>query len=277
MNISEFLKALKAPLYFTSISPVLIGWAFSSFRISYLVILLLIVTVSMQAGMNLAMDYFDHNSRRPLRNEDTFFPLGSLFIEKYRVNPARMRVSFLTMMLVAVVAGLIVVYITRDLILLYFGLFGVFISLLYVIPPIKLGARGIGELSTFFSFGPLAVIGTIIAVGGRVSDEAIFVSVSLGLLASAIRYLHHIPEDNPDGRRVRYFKVIYPILVIGAPIMISIFRNIEIPALIVFAGALIHVAYLPRQPIQISRKTNISVLIHFGFTVLVLVFLALKL
>ncbi|MEL9914738.1 MAG: prenyltransferase [Thermoplasmatales archaeon] len=277
MNVVEFLKALKAPLYFTSISPVLVGWAFSSFRISYLVVLLLIVTVSMQAGMNLAMDYFDHNSGRPLRNEDTFFPLGSLFIEKYRVNPATVRLSFLIMMLVAVVFGLSVVYITRNLILLYFGLFGVFISLLYVIPPIKLGARGIGELSTFFSFGPLAVIGTIIAIGGNVTSEAIFVSVSLGLLVSAIRYLHHIPEDSPDGKRVRHFKVVYPILVIGASIIISIFKNLEIPALIVFAGSLIHIAFLPRQPIKISRKTNISVLIHFSFTVLVLVFLALRL
>ncbi|MEM0141159.1 MAG: prenyltransferase [Thermoplasmatales archaeon] len=277
MNTIDFLKALKAPLYFTSISPVLIGWAFSSFRLSYLVLLLLLVTVSMQAGMNLAMDFFDHENGRPLRNEDTFFPIGSLFIEKFHARPERIRASFLTMMAVAVIAGLVVVFITRNLILLYLGLSAVFLSLLYVIPPVKLGARGVGEISTFFSFGPFTVLGTIIAIGGRVSIEAVLVSIGLGLLASAIRYLHHLPEDNPNGRRVKYFKVVYPILVIGAPIMISVFRNVEIPALIVLIGSLIHVAYLPRQPIPISRKTNVSVLIHFSFTILVIIFLAFNL
>jgi 1,4-dihydroxy-2-naphthoate octaprenyltransferase len=269
MRTWDFIKGLKAPIYFTSISPVLIGWAFSQFRFSYLVPLLLVVTVSMQAGMNIAMDYFDHANSRNLRNEDTVYPLGSYFIERLGVRPATLRFSFITMLVIAVTVGLLVVYLTRSILLLALGLTAVFLSLLYVVPPIKLGARGIGELATFFSFGPFPVLGTMIALGYTVTLEAILVSLSLGLLASSIRYLHHLPEDKESGRRVRHFRTVYPIMIVSSSIMISVAKSLEVAAVIVFLASLIHIVFLPRSPIRISRQTNISVALHFLFTVAV--------
>ena len=266
----DFVKGLKAPIYFTSISPVLIGWGFVHFEISYLVPLLLVVTVSMQAGMNLAMDYYDHASRRPLKNDDTLFPLGSYFIEKLKVRPIILRYSFATMIILAVAVGLTVVYLTRSLLLLSLGLTAVFLSLLYVVPPIRLGARGIGELATFFSFGPFPILGTIIALGQQITLEAILVSLSLGLLASSIRYLHHLPEDRDNGIRVRHFRTVYPIMLLTAAIMISIFRGLELAAIIVFIASLIHIVFLPKPPLRISRQTNYSVGLHFLFTVLII-------
>lgn len=275
MKAWDFIKGLKAPIYFTSISPVLIGWAFSDFKLSYLVPLLLVVTISMQAGMNLAMDYFDHLNSRPLRNDDTVYPLGSYFIEKLGVNPKTIRYGFLAMMTTAVVVGLLVVYLTRSILLLSLGLTAVFLSLLYVIPPIKLGARGIGEIATFFSFGPFPVLGTIIALGFIVTPISILVSLSLGLLASSIRYLHHLPEDREGGRRVRLFKIVYPVMIITASIMISVERSFETASVVVFVASLIHIFFLPRSEIKIARQTNYSVALHFLFTVAVIVTLLL--
>jgi 1,4-dihydroxy-2-naphthoate octaprenyltransferase len=229
----------------------------------------------MQAGMNLAMDYFDHSNSRPLRNDDTVYPLGSYFIEKLGVRPKTIRYGFLAMMTLAVVVGLLVVYLTRSILLLTLGLTAVFLSLLYVVPPIKLGARGIGEIATFFSFGPFPVLGTIIALGYSVGLDAILVSLSLGLLASSIRYLHHLPEDREGGRRVRMFKIVYPIMIITASIMISVERSFEIASIVVFVASLIHVAFLPRSAIKIARQTNYSVALHFLFTVAVVVTLLL--
>ncbi len=269
MRAWDFIKGLKAPIYFTSISPVLIGWTYTQFKISYLVPLLLVVTVSMQAGMNLAMDYYDHSGSRPLRNDDTVFPLGSYFIEKLGVNPSIMRTSFFSMITLAVVIGLSVVYLTRSLLLLYLGLTAVFLSILYVLPPIKLGARGVGEIATFFSFGPFPVLGTIIALNQTVTLVEILVSLSLGLLASSIRYLHHLPEDREGGRRIRHFRTIYPIMLVTASIMISVSRPLEVAAIVVFAASLAHIAYLPRSPLKIARQTNYVVAIHFLFTVAV--------
>jgi 1,4-dihydroxy-2-naphthoate octaprenyltransferase len=270
MRAWDFIKGLKAPIYFTSISPVLIGWAFTGFRISYLVSILLAVTISMQAGMNLAMDYFDHANSRPLRNEDTVYPLGSYFIEKLGVKPADIRFSFVAMLTIAVVTGLSVVYLTRNLVLLYLGLTAVFLSILYVVPPIKLGARGVGEVATFFSFGPFPVLGTIIALNHQITLVEILVSLSLGLLASSIRYLHHLPEDRENGFRVSHFRTIYPIMLVTASIMISVSRTMIIAAVIIFIVSLVHIVYLPRTPLSIARKTNYSVGIHFLFTILVI-------
>ncbi|MEM0135304.1 MAG: prenyltransferase, partial [Thermoplasmatales archaeon] len=229
-------------------------------------------------GMNLAMDYFDHYNSRPLRNDDTLYPLGSYFIERLNVNPNTIRYGFLVMITIAVAVGLLVIYITKSILLLSLGLTAVFLSLLYVIPPIKLGARGVGELATFFSFGPFPVLGTIIALGHTVTLDAILVSLSLGLLASSIRYLHHLPEDKEGGRRARMFKIIYPIMLITASIMISVTKNFEIASIIVFAASLIHIAFLPKSALKISRQTNYSVGIHFLFTVAVIftLFLVIK-
>ncbi|MCL4411865.1 MAG: hypothetical protein M1526_00710 [Candidatus Thermoplasmatota archaeon] len=277
MKVWDFIKGLKAPIYFTSISPVLIGWAFAHFRLSYLVPLLLVVTVSMQAGMNLAMDFFDHANSRPLRNEDTLFPLGSYFIEKLGVRPETLKFSFLSMISLAVVVGLAVVYLTHSVALLSLGLTAVFLSLLYVVPPIKLGARGIGEIATFFSFGPFPVLGTIIALNQPITLEEILVSLSLGLLASSIRYLHHLPEDRDGGRRQRNFRIVYPIMLLTPSLMISVLRDNLVAAILVFIASLIHVVFLPRSPLKISRQTNYSVAIHFLFTVLVILSILLLL
>jgi 1,4-dihydroxy-2-naphthoate octaprenyltransferase len=274
MRAWDFIKGLKAPIYFTSISPVLLGWAFSRFQISYIVPFLLVVTISMQAGMNLAMDYFDHANSRPLRNGDTVYPLGSYFIEKLGVKPTAIRVSFVVMLTLAVVSGLMVVYITRNLLLLYLGLTAVFLSLLYVIPPVKLGARGVGEVATFFSFGPFPVLGTIIALHHPLTLVEVLVSMSLGLLASSIRYLHHLPEDKEGGIRVKHFRTIYPIMLITASIMTSVSGEMLVAAVIVFIVSLVHIAYLPRSSLGISRQTNYSVGIHFLFTVLIIASLA---
>ncbi|MCW6158813.1 MAG: prenyltransferase [Thermoplasmatales archaeon] len=270
MKVWDFIKGLKAPIYFTSISPVLIGWAFAHFRLSYLVPLLLVVTVSMQAGMNLAMDFFDHANSRPLRNEDTLFPLGSYFIEKLGVRPETLKFSFLSMISLAVVVGLTVVYLTRSIALLSLGLTAVFLSLLYVVPPIKLGARGIGETATFFSFGPFPVLGTILALNQPITLEEILVSLGLGLLASSIRYLHHLPEDRDGGWRQRNFRIVYPIMLLTPSFMISISRDNLVAAILVFIASLIHIVFLPKSPLKISRQTNYSVAIHFLFTVLVI-------
>lgn len=275
MKPLDFIKGLKAPIYFTSISPVLLGWALSGYKFSFYVLALLLVTVTMQAALNLGMDYFDHVNSRPLRNEDTLFPLGSYFIEKLSVKPRHLRSSFFVMLTISVITGLTIVYLTRNLLLLYLGLTAVFLSLLYVVPPIKLGARGVGEIATFFDFGPFPVLGTILVLGYPLTAESVSVSVALGLLASAIRYLHHLPEDGPRGVRARNFRIIYPVMLLSAIFVISPFKALTVTTFVVFIMALIQIAFLPKEPIKISRQTNVIVSIHAAFTALILIALIL--
>lgn len=275
MKFLDLLKGLKVPIYFTSISPVLIGWAFSDYHISYLVIMLLVVTVTMQGALNLAMDYFDHINSKPLRNEDTLFPLGSYFIEKLGIPPQRLKYSFFVLLAVSVTAGLTVICLTRNLLLLYLGLTAVFLSVLYVAPPIKLGSRGVGEIATFFDFGPFPVLGTIVALGFSLNLESISVAIGLGLLASAIRYLHHLPEDKPDGVRIKKFRIVYPIMLLSASLIISPFKFLSVPSVGVFVVSLIQVTFLPRNVLKISRQTNITVSIHALFTLLIILSLVL--
>jgi 1,4-dihydroxy-2-naphthoate octaprenyltransferase len=275
MSLLDYVKALKVPLYFTSIAPVLLGWAIMHWKITFIIALLFIVVVTMQAALNISMDYFDNMNGRKLKNADTFYPIGSYFIEKMGFKPEKLRKSFVILTTIAVITGLFTVYITRNIVLLYLGLTAVFLSLLYVIPPFKLGARGIGEIATFFSFGPFPLLGTVIALGGTMNREYIFLSVSLGLLASAIRFLHHIPEDRIDGNRVKNFRTIYGFMTLGAAVILLPFRVMIIPSMVLFFLALIQISFLPRNIIKISRQTNIIVGLHFLFTLLVIAALSL--
>ncbi len=271
MKFLDYIKALKVPLYFTSISPVLIGWDIMHWKMSFIVALLFIVVITMQAALNISMDYFDNKNGRKLRNEDTFYPIGSYFIEKMGVNPEKLRYAFIILTVFAVITGLLTVYLTRNIYLLYLGLVAVFLSLLYVIPPFRLGSRGIGEIATFFSFGPFPMLGTVLALGGSIDKEYIFISVSLGLLASAIRFLHHIPEDKINGTRVKNFRPIYGFTTMGAAIILLPFKNLIIASVAIFFVSLLQVTFLPKNILKISRQTNITVGIHFLFSILVII------
>ncbi len=273
MRLLDYIKGLKVPLYFTSIGTVLLGWALTGFQAKAIVILILLVVVSMQAALNTSMDYFDNLNGRKLRNDDTLFPLGSFFVEKLQVNPRHLLIAFIVLTIIAVSLGLIVVFITRNLWLLVLGLTAVFLSLLYVLPPVRLGSRGVGEIATFFSFGPFPLLGTIIALGKEVTFQTVLISITMGLLASSIRFLHHSPEDKIGGFRQTNFLAIYvSFTFIGLAAALFV-RGLLIPSLVSIFVALVQVYYLPSDNLRASRRTNGAVTIQLLFTLLALLFI----
>lgn len=268
-------KSLKLPLYFTSVSPVLIVWSYSGFRDYWLFLLLLGVVVFMQAALNLSMDYFDHLNGRNLRNEDTLFPIGSYLIEKEGADPARVRIAFVLCALVSVGFGAAIIVLTHVYTLLVVGVIALAVSFMYVLPPFRFNSRGFGEISTFLSFGPLSTIGSVLAFGDHIGFLISGVSVLLGMLASAIRYLHHLPEDRQDGTRVKAFRIVYPLILLPG-FLVTLYRPLAFVFVILpFIVAIIHYVLLPRDVIPISRKTNQIVAIQVLTAVLLTIYFAI--
>ncbi|MEM0158965.1 MAG: prenyltransferase, partial [Thermoplasmataceae archaeon] len=139
MNIS---KSLKLPLYFTSVSPVIVMWSYSGFREYWLFLLLIAVVVFMQAALNLSMDYFDHLNGRNLRNEDTMFPIGSYLIEHEKASPGKVRVAFIISAVVSVSFGIAIIALTGKYDLLVIGILALIVSFMYVLPPFRFNSRG---------------------------------------------------------------------------------------------------------------------------------------
>lgn len=259
MNIA---KGLKLPLYFTSFSPVLVVWSYNGFRNPVMFVLLVAVVMLMQAALNLSMDFFDHNSGRVLRNEDTTFPIGSYLIERSGVKPETVRMYFIICAILSISVGLFIVFYYHKYTLLIIGVLAVAVSLMYVLPPFRFNSRGFGEVSTFMSFGIFSVIGSAIAFGDQVTFQIVIISILLGLLASAIRYLHHLPEDKQDGVRVRRFRPIYAAVLFPGFAIQAFFPREFLLLLIPIAISVFHFLSLKKDTIGISRMTNQIVLVQ---------------
>lgn len=249
----------------------MVAWFYLHFSLPYIFVMLVIVVVSMQAALNLAMDFTDHESGRRLRNEDTLFPIGSYLIESMGVSEKTVKMLFLLSLIISLATGISIVVITARYILLLFGVLAVLISLMYALPPFKLNSRGIGEISTFLSFGPLSLLGSVIALSGSINLQLILISVLLGLLASAIRYLHHLPEDRSYGNRVRYFRPAYGVILLLGFAIMGIYPYTFIFLIIPLGISIAHLLTLKRTPLQISRQTNIIVTIQIITSILLAV------
>lgn len=98
----------------------------------------------------------------------------------------------------------ILLYITlqRGWPILAFALGGLFISVFYVAPPLRLKARGLGEPGVAIVWGPLMVVGTYFAATGAIPVGVWWASVPYALLVTSVLMGKHIdkaPWDQPLG------------------------------------------------------------------------------
>ncbi len=275
IKFNDVAKGLKLPLYFTSISPILIAWSFNLFKNYFLFILMVVIVFFMQAALNLSMDYFDNLNNLSVKNEDTLFPVGPYLIKNMNVKPEYLKKAFLISLIISIIAGIFLIMFTGKYILILIGFLAVFVSLIYVLPPFKLDARGLGEISTFFSFGIFSLIGAFIVFSEIINIKIILIAILLGFLASAIRFLHHITEDKKESNRVKNFKLIY-VLILFSGFIIQLY-NIKlfiflIPAIII---SILHFITIKGNQLKISRKTNEIVIIQIISTILIIMYFLL--
>lgn len=97
----------------------------------------------------------------------------------------------------------LLVYLTtvRGLGIVGFALAGLFISVFYVAPPLRLKHRGMGEISVFIVWGPLMVGGTYLVSAGSVSTEAILCSLPYAFLIMTALVGKHIDKLSDDRAR----------------------------------------------------------------------------
>lgn len=71
---------------------------------------------------------------------------------------------------------------------------GILLSYFYTAPPLRLDYRGLGlgELSIFFSFGPIPALGAYYVMTGQVAYLPVLVSVPAGLLTTSVLVTHDL-------------------------------------------------------------------------------------
>jgi 1,4-dihydroxy-2-naphthoate octaprenyltransferase len=107
-------------------------------------------------------------------------------------------------LLVNLVDFLVMVFLIsqRGWLILAFALAGLFISVGYTAPPLRLKKRGLGEPGVFLIWGPLMIGGTYFAATGHLPWQPLVASIPYGLLVTAVlmgKHIDKLPWDAPRG------------------------------------------------------------------------------
>ena len=160
----RLFAATRPKFYPASILPVVVGTAWGAsvagaFDVTAFALAVL-ATVCVHAGANVLNDVGDESGGTDRCNEDRIYPYtgGSRFIQSGIMsagNMARLGISLLT---VAAVAGLLLLLRFGPAIL-WFGLAGVALAVLYSLGPVRLSSNGLGEVAVGIGLGMLPVTG----------------------------------------------------------------------------------------------------------------------
>ena len=158
----------------------------------------LIGSIFIQIGTNLANDYSDAK-----RGADTVDRLGPVRVTSAGlVAPRRVLVATWLAFGVAVIAGVYLATVAGWIIIAV-GAASIAAGVLYTGGPRPYGYAGLGELFVFLFFGLVAVNGSYYVqdvYSGRLDWLPFWLSVSVGLLATAILVVNNVRDIDTDRR-----------------------------------------------------------------------------
>lgn len=159
----------------------------------------LIVSVSLQIGVNFANDYSDG-----IRGTDDHRVGPARLTASKKASPRAVLTAALLFFAIAALAGLALVIRSQQWWLLLVGAACIVAAWFYTGGKRPYGYYGLGELFVFVFFGLVATVGTTFVQVLAVPQEAWFGGVGAGLLACAVllaNNLRDIEQDRAAGKR----------------------------------------------------------------------------
>lgn len=147
----------------------------------------------LQIGANLANDVFDYH-----KGADTADRLGPLRVTQAGLlSPRQVLAGTWVVFGLASLLGLYLIW-QAGWPVLVIGLASILAALAYTGGPYPLGYNGLGELFVFLFFGVVAVCGTYFVQAWAVSTLAIWASIPVGLLVTAILVINNLRDIETD-------------------------------------------------------------------------------
>ncbi len=146
-----------------------------------------------QIATNFANDVFDYH-----KGADTTERLGPMRVTQAGLlSPKQVMLGMWVTFGLAAIIGLYLIYVGGWPILVI-GLLSIISGIAYTGGPFPLGYNGLGDLFVFIFFGLVAVCGTYYVQALTVSAAAIWASVPVGLLATAILVVNNLRDIDTD-------------------------------------------------------------------------------
>lgn len=154
----------------------------------------------LQAGANMANDYFDHVSKNDWVNKNpTPFSGGSRFIQQGLLSPKAMLLAALAALAFGSALGVVILILTQSVFILVLGLLGVLGGYFYTARPIQLGYRSVGEFVIFLLFGLFPVYGAYYLQTQRIDTVALVPGVLVGILIFLVILVNEFPDVTADA------------------------------------------------------------------------------
>ena len=193
-TIKDWLLATRPWSFPASTMPVLVTivyvWS-QGFSMSWcLGIMALVNIILVHAAGNVWSDYFDY--KKGVDADDTY---GVRILTDKLFTPKEVLTLSVVLQVLAVAMGLLMVYLT-GITLLWFGLVGIALSLLY--PPLKYAA--LGDLVIMACYALLPMLGTTFICSGEIVPEVLWLAVPVGSITVAILHANNTRDIETDGR-----------------------------------------------------------------------------
>jgi 1,4-dihydroxy-2-naphthoate octaprenyltransferase len=150
-------------------------------------------------AINEVVDYRTGVDRFVTPDKRTPFSGGKKTIVDGKLTPAEAMVIGILTTGAACLIGLgIVLY--REPNVIWIGIAGVALSVIYSVPPVKLAYRGLGEFTVGLTFGPLILSGMYIVLTGSIDWKAVLVALPIGFLIANVLWINQYPDYEADKK-----------------------------------------------------------------------------
>jgi len=149
----------------------------------------------LQIGANFANDVYDYE-----KGADTAERLGpTRAVQAGLITPAAMKRGMYVVFALALLIGAYLTAVAGPVILAI-GLASIISAIAYTGGPYPLGYNGLGDVFVFVFFGLVAVCGTAFVQLGHVPALAVWSSLPVGALATAILVVNNLRDHQTDAR-----------------------------------------------------------------------------
>ncbi len=149
----------------------------------------------LQIGANFANDVYDYE-----KGADTAERLGpTRAVQAGLLSAGAMKRGMVAVFIAALLLGCYLTAVAGPVILAI-GIVSIISAIAYTGGPYPLGYNGLGDLFVFVFFGLVAVCGTAFVQLGRVPALAIWCSVPVGALATAILVVNNLRDHEQDAK-----------------------------------------------------------------------------
>ncbi len=303
---TSLVQILRAPFFSSILAPLLVGALIGAIihgSVAWLgLALILVMGLGLHAATNVYNDIYDtlQGTDRINLHRNDFSGGSGLLVQHPELLPRMYRVARVSLLVALTAAVVLVLLLPNPLRPYLIGLYALaaFFSKYYTAAPIKLASRGLGEISVWFAFGPMAVLAGALSQQATFHPYVVAAMPLTGLSTASILWMGQmidLPADAAAGKRgmvarlgsgvARYgFVVIHLLLVTGITALawrlqpagwIILIALLPYPLLFRRAWRTVHLYH--DQPAELKAAAGLNVQMHLLFSLLIVVALALVL